>query len=98
MDAFFIVFALVIVGIFVLVFVGVLRAVMAVFSAVGRTLTGSRRPRFNPKHSDEWPTRTHPVLGATAAGSGVKLCPNRQCQNPNLAAAHYCARCGRRLE
>jgi hypothetical protein len=100
-DVFFLIFALAFVGTAVMVFVVMLRVMIAVFTAVGRALTGSgpRRSIKPPpiRGAVPGPTRAPPMYGYVESGGETKICPELRCRNLNLAAAHYCARCGRRL-
>lgn len=61
-----------------------------VFAGLGRFLVGDTR-REHPARA-----MPHAMDGATLAG-GERACRNALCQQFNLPAARFCARCGQRL-
>ena len=85
----------------VMILVGVVYAAIHVVgfvvATIGRVFAGLGRLLVGETRREHWARMLpHKMDGATLAG-GERVCPNALCQQFNLPASRYCARCGQRL-
>ncbi len=85
----------------VMILVGVLYAAIHVVgfvvTTIGRVLTGVWRLLFGGARRDPWARAMPPEMDGTTLAGGERVCRNSFCEQFNLPAARFCARCGQRL-